>query len=219
MKFQDSAAIIDLLADYIGRVSRDHEDTSAKSRKAALGRRIEKAEIIIAGLQKARAAELRSIMKGKPEDIAVGKCPCGADITLGPKYTVAPKSSKKIERACRCGRTNVVTLTASVEVQPSSWKLGECTCGEPMYASPEYAGVGFQGYRGFPIIRPDSYKTRRFSLKCRACGCDRNLTISFVGGNGEPVKPRQDPKSRLIDAKVRRCDGCRRKIEREAATS
>lgn len=154
-------------------------------------------------------------MAGKRQstDIEVGKCACGAPITIGGRYSVSTERPQAIKRVCsgyQCGRVNEIVLTVRTEVKRVNWEIHTCRCGSPIYTRSEYAGPGFEGFEGRePYTRRDEhYQNRTIKTPCRGCACKYVIQIRFRKDDGRRVRD--------TNAKVYRCVPCKGRPDREA---
>lgn len=180
MNRQDTIDLSAILATHANALADRYREMpegnkTQKQAKARLGRELDRAVTLFKKLKiptpTARTA---------PKTVRVGTCPCGADITLGTRYSVTTEGVTRVARACpSCNRQNEVELRVSRSVKVADWTVRECFCGSPVRLRSDYAGSGFTGYRGGPDFLGRTRKNRTATVKCSGCPCKWTVQVRF----------------------------------------
>lgn len=203
----DTLKLRTVVAQFVNDCRMRYDDMPDKTQseqreKAKFGREIDEA----VGLYHKLKVAPYSAQK-QPKQTEVGKCPCGAAVTVSDRYSVPTEGYTTITRVCQeCGRTNDIELTMIRELKVVDWKVCDCICGKPVRLRSDYAGFGFAGYLGTLDFRGTTRKNRTATTTC-SCGCKWTFKIRFAKIKSGANAGRWE--RTIPDIQVGRCASCR----------
>jgi hypothetical protein len=203
MNRQDALALQTILAEYVNDKKIRYDDVAADTRDGArqqrqIGKQIDTAVKLYRKLTPAPITVAR-----EPKTVEVGRCACGAAVTIGDHYSIRTDGLTTISKVCaQCSRTHEIELQAAYMHRPVDWAIRTCICGEPVRVRNDYAGFGFPEYLGMMDLRGTTRKNRTTKSTCRTCGCKWSFTIRFGKQDGKITRT-------INNITVQRCRRCR----------